>query len=449
MDSFYSRHLEAFYLGLFLLIFSAVSIPNGYRLLMDIGLLVSMPALAWAPVRASLRERALLVGLCLLATLYWWWQREASAPVYINSFRLYLPLAALPLLVWTWRHPLPSLRPMVLAACIAAPVALGEAAYQFLHLNRRAEGGDFFYIHFGDLSALFALLLWVAGLRMPASRRLQLLAWTSALAFAGASVLSMTRGAWLLLLLVPAVMLRGGYRPSLKMLAGMAALIGALTVLSPSGITHKVYERIAAAQHEVTLYETREVASTSVGARLQMWQFAWELFCEKPWLGWNQQGYEAQRDIAVRQKRVDPMMEQFHHPHNEFLNEAAKSGVVGIVFLLLVYGMPLAYFARQWRRSAPDSLSRTLALLGMLIPLAYGIFGLTEAILFWNNGPIALYFFLIAVLATRSTAAAGHDDAAVQAGRGACPCTPSTLPATHTSASTGTTSSEAQRKNVV
>lgn len=72
MDSFYSRHLEAFYLGLFLLIFGAVSIPNGYRLLMDIGLLVSIPALAWAPVRASFRERALLAGLCLLATLYWW-----------------------------------------------------------------------------------------------------------------------------------------------------------------------------------------------------------------------------------------------------------------------------------------------------------------------------------------------------------------------------------------
>ena len=62
----------------FLLIFGAVSIPNGYRLLMDIGLLVSIPALAWAPVRASFRERALLAGLCLLATLYWWWQREAN-----------------------------------------------------------------------------------------------------------------------------------------------------------------------------------------------------------------------------------------------------------------------------------------------------------------------------------------------------------------------------------
>ena len=31
MDSFYSRHRETFYLGLFLLIFGAVSIPNVKR----------------------------------------------------------------------------------------------------------------------------------------------------------------------------------------------------------------------------------------------------------------------------------------------------------------------------------------------------------------------------------------------------------------------------------
>ena len=66
--------------------------------------------------------------------------------------------------------------------------------------------------------------------------------------------------------------------------------------------------------------------------------------------------------------------------------------------MLLLHGVPLIYFARRLKRSVSAQM-RALALAGLLVPLCFFVFGLTEAIFSWNNVPIAVYFFAIAVFA--------------------------------------------------
>jgi O-antigen ligase len=88
-------------------------------------------------------------------------------------------------------------------------------------------------------------------------------------------------------------------------------------------------ERVLSAFTEFRLYFEGGVVSTSIGARLDMWKNAWEMFVASPLWGHGTGGYrvyslEYYNDVG--QCSVSCV-----HPHNQFLFFAAEHGLVGVL----------------------------------------------------------------------------------------------------------------------
>jgi len=160
--------------------------------------------------------------------------------------------------------------------------------------------------------------------------------------------------------------------------AGMACLIGMLAYQVPV-----LENRI-----DQTRLEYAELLngnfSSSAGQRLQMWHIGFYLFGEHPWLGL---GPEVDDRLTASQAFVtrhgyDPaVLTNYDHLHNQYLNEAATTGIVGLAVLLY-----LLWSATQ--RLPTDQRSLIVGVVLILI-----IEGLTETVL--NHQRIMMAFTLL------------------------------------------------------
>lgn len=249
-------------------------------------------------------------------------------------------------------------------------------------------------IQFGNLALLLGLISLTG---MPSkARHIQLQRfWLIFGAVCGflASLLSGSRGGWILFptILIATTIYLTLHKQRIKafLLVTIAALLLCSTLIIPQS---RIIERIETAKKEVIAYNEAGDATTSVGARLQMWEFAWKLFTQKPLVGWTQLGYSKEIKTATNRKELDPIMESFNHPHNEMLDSASKRGALGLLALLLTYMTPLLIFTRHFKAaSTPEQ--RRLAIAGALIPIAYIVFGLTQSFLPHNSGTM-MYFYM-------------------------------------------------------
>ncbi len=111
-----------------------------------------------------------------------------------------------------------------------------------------------------------------------------------------------------------------------------------------------------------------------------MWRAGARLFIERPWLGWGEGRLEAARDALVDEGVIHAGVSDYDQLHSDVIDTAARRGLLGVVSLLLLYGIPLGLFARHLRRPASHQ-ARHLALSGLLSVLAFIDFGLTQSLL--------------------------------------------------------------------
>ncbi|MEH3085502.1 MAG: O-antigen ligase family protein [Xylophilus ampelinus] len=211
------------------------------------------------------------------------------------------------------------------------------------------------------------------------------------------SLLSQSRGGWLGLLLALPVLAYAANTciPRRRIAVAVAAVlvplsIGAAMPGSP------VRDRIDNAVHEVDAYETRGDADTSLGQRLEHWKLAWRMGLQKPAFGWTQRGYNEEKQRAAAAGEVAPIVLQFNHAHNEYLDVFAKRGAAGVLVLLLLYLVPFAFF---WPRNKDQDDRRGLRLAGLAIPVCYAGFGLTQAFIGHNSGTLFFVFMTTAFCA--------------------------------------------------
>ncbi|MCE1193032.1 MAG: O-antigen ligase family protein [Acidovorax sp.] len=258
-------------------------------------------------------------------------------------------------------------------------------------------------IQYGNLSMLLAvmsgLLLVVQWTRWVVWQRL-LLAAAIVLGAVG-SVLSQSRGGWLaLVLLLPVcawlLVRTTGQRRVYWSLCVLAVAAAALSQV-PS-----VEQRVDEARQEVQTYQERGDSRTSVGQRLAHWHLAWQMGWDRPLTGWGRAGYEAEKARRVAAGLANPVVLEFGHAHNEALDLFAKRGLPGVLVLLVFYGIPLVMFwptAERIRDGAGkmDRESLSLCLMGVLLPLSYIGFGLTQVFLAHNSGNM-FYLFMCPLL---------------------------------------------------
>ncbi len=385
-------------LAVFLLGAIALIVPSGYSLGAVMLLLGSVVLLFKQPA-VGLRRQDYLVMAALAAyasvgMLAAWWggqgTRGFDEPI---RFLLALPAMLLvmaypPRLMWLWS-----------GLAIGAIGAGSWAGWQKLVEGALRAGGYTYVIQFGNLSMLLGILC-LAGLgwAMLQTHRTGWLALLVIGAVAGmlGSLFSGSRGGWIGLPFVLLVLYRGyGHQlpRQLKIGALLVVVLGGLLVylLPQTGVQLRVHE----AFNDVALYVSGETSATSLGARFEMWKGAYHLIVEKPLFGWGEYGYQAGMETLASSGVVDQVATQYSHAHNEFIDAFAKRGIVGLAVLLALYLVPMRLFARHI--SAANLELRSLAVAGVLLPVAFIDFGFSQAFLTHNSG-VMMYAFLLVVL---------------------------------------------------
>lgn len=202
----------------------------------------------------------------------------------------------------------------------------GYAVYQGLSGMSRANG---FYGHPMTLGGWLCIFLPLLLIEFFERKLLGKYYWLAGLAFcicSAALVFNGTRGAWLAVAIVCAVLLIYYMFKSKRNLAIsiiFVALISAVLVNNP-----KFMQRLD------TIDDFDKYQSNT--ERILMWQSAWNMFKDHPVLGVGLGQYAKN----YQQKYISPEAKepQLSHAHNNFMQMLAENGIVGFVGFVIMFG---------------------------------------------------------------------------------------------------------------
>jgi O-antigen ligase len=342
----------------------------------------------WAQVRGVVLAFLLyflFVFACLLL-------RDEKMSVLEKPLRMLLAASALALVVAV-RAPR---RALWWGASAGAVAALPFIAWQRFGLHVDRPGGLINSITFGDLALVLALLALAGAIDMRDRARDALLAGMAALAGLAASVLTGTRGGWAALVLMAFVLGRHvvaiDSRRVRALLAGGVALLAAAWFAPALGVQQRFAEGVSDAR----IWYAGSKVWTNVGTRLELWKGAAMLIREHPLLGMDFDACRARLAEYAHTGRLNPMVLQLPHLHNDGLQVLVTGGVVGFILWAATLGAPLAFFFRALRDGtrAPQF---AVALGGAMVVLGYVGFGLTEVI-FWSMKGSLFYALMVFLL---------------------------------------------------
>lgn len=278
---------------------------------------------------------------------------------------------------------------------VGALIAGLIAIYQKLYLNETRAFISYMSIQAGDISMTLGVLSLAIVFYFLSQQQYKTASIYMLFSLSGmsASVLANTRGAWISII-ITLPLLFWLYRKyiSKKLLLIIAIVLSIFIGLSLS--SPHVIAKLKLIKTQSISYIEKNNAKTSVGARLDMWNSALLAFQEKPILGWGSKGYIQLKKEQVSEKKIHPMTLTFNDAHNQYLDMAAKRGIVGILGLFVIFLIPLTYFLRSLSSIKP--VSRALSILGVFHIISAMIYGLTQTFLAHNSGSI-FYFFLVIV----------------------------------------------------
>ncbi|WP_319782281.1 O-antigen ligase family protein [Oceanisphaera sp. IT1-181] len=372
-------------------------VDSGYTIGPVLLLLASVSLLWQRPVLNLQAEdkwlMAVIAGYSLLFIAQLLWE-GADSRVFDRPSRF---LFAVPVLLFVLAYP-PKLSWLWSGLVVGSVLTGSWAIWQKLVLGIDRATGYTYVIQFGNISMLFGLLC-LAGLGwaavQPHAKRWLLLLLVGAAFGALASLLSGSRGGWIGLPFVFLVLYRAygnllSAKLRLGILGALLALVALVYVVPQTG----VQARVAQGFQDVELYKSGENKDTSLGARFDMWQGAVTLIAKKPLTGWGWNGYYQGMQDLVDQGLVIQFAAD-NHAHNEYLDNFARRGILGLLSLLALYLVPLRLFAK--RLTAPNLELRALATAGAILPVAFMDFGLSQVFLGHTSG-VMVYAFWLAVL---------------------------------------------------
>lgn len=187
----------------------------------------------------------------------------------------------------------------------------------------------------GYLGTIFPLALAMGSIVHPG--RFGLLARATAACTGLAILLSLSRGAWLGLVLALTAMALVWSPRTRRMVMPTSMAVVVLTLLGVVGaLPPALADRVRSVTSNFGVFDARQVAPTSENhalvERMAHWQAGWEMFLDHPFLGVGPGNYPAVYDQYFLPGWRDPL----GHAHNYYLNMAAEAGLLGLFALLLV-----------------------------------------------------------------------------------------------------------------
>jgi O-antigen ligase len=302
-----------------------------------------------------------------------------------------LPFGLMVFGLWVLRHYKPSASWFWAGLALGAIGAAGISGYQAIKLGLRADGFTH-AIQFGNIALMFGVMCMVRALTNLQLSWFNFLMWLGFASGVTASVWSQTRGGWLAIVLIFCWVLLHTLKSltwSRRALA-LLVLFACIAVPIKQLDLHKVVTaRVLIAVEETKAYVEVNQQNSSVGSRLAMWRFVIQKVGEAPWLGQGNKGWIELRDQGIVKGELVPFISNFSHVHNEYLDVLLKRGIVGLGLLLLLYVGPMFWFFKPYL-NAVDIDVKSLAMAGMVIPMMYMDFGLTQLFLGHNSGRMVL-----------------------------------------------------------
>lgn len=260
-------------------------------------------------------------------------------------------------------------------------------------------------IRFGNIALLMSVFLMVFTISIRQFNWKTVFFFVSIVMGFLASFLSLSRGGWLLLLIIPFlfIFLFDGIKRKLN--AFSVLLI--ITFISISVLSQFSFlqNRVNLAQQEVQGYfESKEnFVESSVGARLEQWSIAWKMGIEKPFFGWGDKGFFVEREKMVERGEAHPSALNLPHTHHDFLEMWATRGFLGILFLLYVYIYPIyVFYPTKNKLIKFEEGNRNAALAfyfsGCILPVSYFVFGLTDMFFNLTIGHVFMIFSMIFII---------------------------------------------------
>ena len=211
------------------------------------------------------------------------------------------------------------------------------------------------------------------------------------------SILSGSRGGWVLfpvILVVAYQIFKNWLTPKVKMGLALALFVFAvICVLPQTG----VIKRFEEAKNDITQYVSDQNKATSLGLRFEFWKSAIASFREKPIFGWGNNGIWDSQKQQYEAGFITKEAYEFHkHAHNQFLDEMAKRGIIGLGALLAFFLIPLILFKKQLQQATTPE-TKTIAACGILLVLSTIDYCLSQAF-FGHNSGIIFYTVCVTIL---------------------------------------------------
>lgn len=208
------------------------------------------------------------------------------------------------------------------------------------------------------------------------------------------SFLSGTRGGWVLLpVIITTIVMhyqRSGRRYFLWVFA--CIVIGSFGIISTPQTG--VLDRIKTAKSDIVQFIDGENPDTSLGIRFQLWSSAWDAFQKKPIFGWGNNGIRQIHKQQLEQGKISEFIYNFnYHAHNQFLDEMAKRGIIGLFALCLVYFYPISVFYKYKKSLSMKYILMAVASLTLID------YSLSQAFISHNSG-IVFFFVCFSLLIT-------------------------------------------------
>lgn len=390
----------------------SVSLKSGGSILYT---LLVLPALVYAwPERKQLtseEKRWLLAYVLLLAVAVLSLIYTAEIKIGVEKLERYFRLATLGLVYLFLRRMNVETGQFFLIGVVAAAFSLAiQALYQTQFLHAPFAEGLYHKIVFGDMAVL-AFTIMLAAMLTVARRHWHFLLLGFAMCLAVyASLMSATRGAWLLLPVIVLVLM-WLYRSMLGRRGWLAIILSSFVVAATLAVWQPkvIMKPMQTGFQEIERYLNDPNKAGSWGARLEMWGNSIKIWRQNPLLGTGLGDFQHDSKLLVEQgvSVNREVVELYGHAHSIYFDALASFGAVGLLVLVLaLFVLPWRYFYRHWRKDA-EPWRRFYALSGLLTVVAFAEFGLTEG---WTsrNPFVNPYIIYIAVFASSLAVTAGR-----------------------------------------
>lgn len=389
-----------------LLLFPAmlVVVPDGGSVIIvlliiasSVGLLLNSDSIPF-----SNNEKHLLIVIATYILIYilnvWLFNSKISELDNTSRFLLLLPI------FFYFRKSNINPKSFYYGILIGALACFSIASYQIFYLGVDRAYGITNWVSFGGLSIALAIMCFTIG-SLSKAKRTKILFYSGAVFAIWASVLSGSRGTWLVTL--PFLITWFLINPkswSIKT-RSMTAFILLLIIIASYNLPI-VKPRVDQAAFEVNSYFTNNRVDTSLGYRLEVWRASMISISDNPILGIGEGNFKIEMQQLSDQGLTYPgIATKIAHVHNEYISAALHRGILGLLSLLLLFFIPLIAFSKALISEQIDS-KKILPTIGVTLIISTMTFSFSDNYFSQHQYTIffvALIYVLYALMNQHST----------------------------------------------